>query len=76
MRLADLIDRLLEIQNEHECDDVEVSIMMEHMVNKGYEPYVVQISSTVTDVAASIRSEKGVCKGVSSIIVIGKEIWT
>lgn len=48
MRLADFIDRLIEIQNSYDCDDHEVSIMTE-LPN-------LQIQHKVTDVAFSGRS--------------------
>ena len=48
MRLADFIDRLLEIQNSYDCNDYEVSIMTE-LPN-------LQIQHKVTDIAFSERS--------------------
>ena len=61
MKLAEFIDRLLEIQNEYDCDDVEVELMHEF----GGKQY----SSVVRDLAVSVGKQRK----VSKIIIIGNE---
>ena len=74
MKLANLIDRLLKIQNEYNCDDLEVNIMMEHMVNVGLERKKMQFESVTTDVAVCTSYDKGTYTGISKIIIIGQEL--
>ncbi len=66
MRLADLIDRLIEIQNKYDCDDVGVSIMSEHEVDL----QTTQFSSKVRDTAVSVGKDDV----VGGIIIIGQEL--
>lgn len=69
IRLADFIDRLLEIQNKYDCDDVYVDMMQEHCVDiNGFEKEV-QFNSKVKDVAVSCGKNT-----VNKIIIIGQEI--
>ena len=62
MKLSDLIDRLLVIQNETD-DDPKVSIMTE--VESCSNDIGMQINHTVTDIAFSNRS---------GVIIIGQEV--
>lgn len=68
MKLADLIDRLLEIQNKYDCDSVKTSIMQEKDFGITKKK-IVQIESQVKDVAVSIGKD-----GFKKIVIIGNEI--
>ena len=61
MKLADLIDRLIEIQNKKSDYNPEVSVMMEHTQKSLGD---IQVQSTVRDVATC-----GDC-----LIIIGEEL--
>lgn len=69
MKLADLIDRLIEIQNSYDCSDVDVEIMQEHMVEiNGFEQEV-QFQSKIRDVAVACGNHT-----VSRIVFVGQEL--
>lgn len=67
MRFADFIDKLIEIQNKYDCDDVNVSIMTE--IDIDLQTPVFQVQHRVTDIAASVGKN-----GCSRIIIIGQEL--
>ena len=62
MKLADLIDRLVEIHNSEKEYNPEVSIMTEAEID-GCRPY--QFQHKVSDIAVSDRS---------GVIIIGQEL--
>lgn len=69
MKFSDFIDKLIEIQNEYDCDDVEVSVMQEHEVEINGFDKEVQFESMLRDVAVVCGNDK-----VSRIVLIGQEL--
>ena len=70
MKFADLIDKILEIQNKYDCDNVDLSVMQEHEVEINGFTQEMQFESQVRDVAV-VRGNDG----VSRIVFIGKELY-
>lgn len=68
MTLANFIDRLSEIQNQYDCDNVIVTTMQEKELGE-IKTTIIQIESEVQDIAVSIGKD-----GVKKIIIIGNEI--
>lgn len=69
IKLADFIDKLLEIQNSYDCDEVYVDMMQEHDVDVNGFKTQVQFQSKVKDIAVSCGNHT-----VSRIVIIGQEI--
>lgn len=69
IKLADFIDRLVEIQNSYDCDEVYVDMMQEHYVDINGFQQEFQFGSKVKDIAVSCGNHT-----VSRIIIIGQEI--
>ena len=69
IKLTDFIDRLLEIQNSYDCNDVYVDMMQEHNVEINGFQQEIQFSSRVKDIAVSCGNHT-----VSRIIIIGQEL--
>lgn len=63
MKLADLIDRLVEIHNSEVDYNPEVSVMTEVQLKDGTQ---MQVEHKVTDVATSKRNNR--------LIIIGQEL--